>query len=259
MPDLREESRTPWHSGPRLAIAIAVVAVAVPLVLATMWASLGTRTPVDEAAATADLFSAAGATAVAVVSDDETVLRGYLWQGGSHGVVLTQGFGSDSTSIVRLATAAHREGATVLLFEPRGTGQSEGEANPLKLEPDMRAAVADLTTRGVTSVSIMAFRHSGTALFEIVADPMPELRDAVAVFPFVRYQNLDAGDSLARAKVPITLVGVQHPSPSGPAIYDLAALAPEAATVIYDYPGDAVPLLDATMDNLLDLVRQHAR
>lgn len=259
MPDLNAKTRPSPIAGPRLAVAIAIVAIVVPLAIAALSTTIGTREGVDAATAETGLFRAAGATDIAVVADDGAILRGYLWQGGASGVVITQGFGSDATELVRLASAAAEEGATVLLYEARGTGQSGGDPDPLKLEPDLRSAIADLGTRGVDSISVVGFSHAGTASILLAEDPPVHVSEVVAVFPFVRYQGIDASQSIRSIRIPITLVGVSNPSPSGPGVVELAQGSSWATVIIYDYPGDDVPTLEATMPELLTIVRGLAR
>ncbi|MCB1247432.1 MAG: hypothetical protein KDB69_09205 [Acidimicrobiia bacterium] len=258
MPDL-DRRGSQRLAGPRLAVAVALVAVIVPLAVVAVWPTITSRRTVDARTAETSLFQAAGAAHVAIVADDGVVMRGYLWSGSHHGVIITQGFGSDPTDIVALASAAAHEGATVLLYSPRGTGLSEGEPDAALLEPDMRAAVRDLLTRGVDTVTIVAFNHSGTALIDLAADPMPALRDVVAVFPFARYQSLDATDSIGKVAIPITLIGVAYPSPLGPEVVRLGNAAENSTVDIYEHPGQDVPILEATMPKLVELIRQMSR
>lgn len=261
MPDLESEpSRGTWR-GPRLALLVAAVAIAVPLLAAGLWATFTSPDRTTVATSPAALFETTGATPVALVAADGVVLRGYLWPGGSHAVILNQGFGSESTAIIRLATAAHDEGATVLLLESRGQGDSEGTADPLMLASDLRSAVADLTTRGVTSVTVAAFSHAATAAITLAVDPAPEVRDVIAIFPFGQYQNLNALDAIGSVTIPIDLIGVGAPSPSGPSVVALAQEAPARLTSVemFTFDGDDISLLDAYMDRLVEIIRQHAR
>jgi hypothetical protein len=261
MPDLdATPSRGTWR-GPKLALSVAIVAIVVPLVAAGLWATFTSSDRATVVTSPAALFETTGATPVALVADDGAVLRGYLWQGGSRGVILNQGFGSKSTDIIRLATAAHDEGATVLLLESRGQGDSEGTSDPLMLASDLRSAVTDLTTRGVTSVTIAAFSHAATAAITMAVDPSPEIRDVVAIFPFEQYQNLNALDAIGGVTIPIDLIGVGAPSPSGPSVVALARAAPARLTSVemFTFGGDNISLLDAHMDQLVEIIRQHAR
>lgn len=259
MPDLDQPVHSTWR-GPRVAAAVAAIAILVPLVTAMLMTSLSTRdTP--PAADTAAVFRATGATPVAIVADDGVVLRGYFWEGGSHGVILNQGFGSDSTEIIRLATAANGEGAAVLLFESRGQGGSDGSADPSKLGADIVAAARDLATRGVESMSLIAFSHSATAAIGVAAEPTPAIRDVVAVFPFERYQNLNAHDFIGSVQIPVVLIGTSYPSPSGPNVVSLLEDAPDRLVTaeILDFRGDDISLIDAHMERLIEVVRQRAR
>ncbi len=255
MPDLDVEPETsPWR-GPRLALAIAVIAIALPVAFLSVWTAAGTRSITGGEAADTSLFEAAGGTPVAIVGDDDTVLRGYLWPGSSHAVVLTQGFGSDATDILPIATTAADVGATVLLFEPRGTGQSTGIADPDDLAPDMRAVFEDLKTRGIETVSLMAFNHSGTASIQLAAAPPDMLVEVVAVFPFARYQSIDATEAIEQIRVPVTLVGVGYPSPVGPEVFELSQGSDLAQAINYDHPGEDTPVLESTMPDLIEIGR----
>jgi hypothetical protein len=261
MPDLEASpTRTGWR-GPRLAVVVAVVAIVVPLLGATLWAALISSDRTSVATSHAALFETTGATPVAIVATDGVVLRGYLWPGGTHGVILSQGFGSDSTEIIRLATAANGEGATVLLFESRGQGDSEGSADPEMLVPDFRSAVNDLATRGVESVTIAAFSHAATAAIILATEPMPEIEDVIAIFPFEQYQDLNALDVIGDVKIPLDLIGVGFPSPSGPSVVALAQEAPPPLTTVemFTFGGDDISLLEAHMDRLVEIIRERSR
>lgn len=261
MPDVESSPRANRWRGPRLAFIVAGFAIVVPLVVATVWAAVTTADRSVVATPASAIFETTGAKPVALVTVDGVVLRGYFWEGGSHGVIINQGFGSDATEIIRLATAANGEGASVLLFESRGQGESEGSPDPNLLASDIRSAVADLSTRGVDSVTVVAFSHAATAAITIAADPMPQIRDVVAIFPFERYQNLNALDFIGSISIPVDLIGAAHPSPSGPSVVALAQEAPERLTTveIFQFAGDDISLLDAHMGRLVELIRVRSR
>ena len=260
MPDLGPSSQSRWR-GPRIAAAVALVTVVVPIVITAILLSVNSAPTANPDAASAAMFEATGAASVAIVADDGTVLRGYLWSGGDHAVILTQGFGSDASEIVELATAAHREGATVLLYENRGQGLSGGTADPDMLGSDLAAAIADLVTRGVESVSVASFSHAATAAIIVAADPPDQLEEVVAIFPFAQYQGLDAGAVVGDVAVPLHLVGSAFPAPYGPWVVSLvdASVQPDTTVEILQYPGDQISLLDANKERLIEIISNLAR
>lgn len=261
MPDLGSgPSRSRW-GGPRIAAGVALVTIVVPIVITMILLSVNASPRANPDTASAAMFEATGATSVAIVADDGTVLRGYLWSGSSHAVILSQGFGSDASEIVELATAAHREGATVLLYENRGQGLSGGTADPALLGPDLASAIADLVTRGVESVSVASFSHAATAAIIVAADPPEQLDEVVAIFPFAQYQGLDASAFVGDVIVPLHLVGSAFPAPYGPWVVSLvdASVKPDTTVEILPYPGDQISLLDANMDRLVEIVSNLAR
>ena len=160
-------------------------------------------------------IEAAGGIPVAVVADDVT-LGGHLWPGGSTGVLIVVPYGESATPLIPLATHAQAAGATTMLLDPRGQGSSGGSLDQRRLVGDIGAAVADLRTRGTDNVVIVGIRHTATAALVASVDPPDGVSATVAFFPFEQYQGVDAIGSVARATVPLTIVGVGDNETLGP-------------------------------------------
>jgi len=259
IPSLNEGgTRTTWQ-GARLAATVAAAIVIVTAAAAGVWNVVVT----SESAAVANssaVFEAAGASPVAFVTRDGTTLRAYLWSGGDHGVIVTPAFGMDSSEIIRFATSAHDTGATVMLVEPRGQGQSEGRQDTLLLPSDLTDAIGDIRTRGADSVTLVGMRHSATAAIVVATEEVEGLETVVALFPFLQYQGLDAIGVIGSARVPIKVVGTGSPSPLGPWSFELGKAAPDglANVEVLPFAGEEVSVLDAHMSRLLQIIKTYS-
>lgn len=260
MPDLDTKgARSAWH-GLRLASSVAVAIVLVTGITAAVWNRIVTSEPSAAASSTA-VFEAAGATPAAFVTEDGTNLRAYLWEGGSRGVVIVPAFGMDAAEIIRFATGANEAGATVMLVEPRGQGQSEGRQNTLLLPSDIADAVRDIRTRGADTVTLVGIRHAATAAIVLASADMEGLNNVVAIFPFLQYQGLDAIGVVHDANVPIHVIGTGSPSLGGPWSMQLRDAAPLGVVTseILPFAGEEIPLLDAHMQRLVAIISEHSR
>lgn len=260
MPDLDTKgARSAWH-GLRLASSVAVAIVLVTGITAAVWNRIVTSEP-SAAASSTVVFEAAGATPAAFVTEDGTNLRAYLWEGGSRGVVIVPAFGMDAAEIIRFATGANEAGATVMLVEPRGQGQSEGRQNTLLLPSDIADAVRDIRTRGADTVTLVGIRHAATAAIVLASADMEGLNNVVAIFPFLQYQGLDAIGVVHDANVPIHVIGTGSPSLGGPWSMQLRDAAPLGVVTseILPFAGEEIPLLDAHMQRLVAIISEHSR
>lgn len=260
MPDLDTKgARSAWH-GLRLASSVAVAIVLVSGITAAVWNRIVTSEP-SAAASSTVVFEAAGATPAAFVTEDGTNLRAYLWEGGSRGVVIVPAFGMDAAEIIRFATGANEAGATVMLVEPRGQGQSEGRQNTLLLPSDIADAVRDIRTRGADTVTLVGIRHAATAAIVLASADMEGLNNVVAIFPFLQYQGLDAIGVVHDANVPIHVIGTGSPSLGGPWSMQLRDAAPLGVVTseILPFAGEEIPLLDAHMQRLVAIISEHSR
>ena len=256
MPRVDDPRRNTTWQGARLAASVALAIVLVTGVTAAVWNRLATSDNAPVASSSV-VFEAAGATPVAFVTKDGTTVRAYLWEGNHNGVVIVPAFGMDAAEIIRFATGAHATGATVMLVEPRGQGQSEGRQNTLLLPSDIEDAIFDIQTRGADEVTLVGMRHSATAAIVVATGDVEGLDKVVAIFPFLQYQGLDAIGVIGSAKVPLRIVGTGHPSPVGPWSHELGRKAPEglADVEVLPFAGEEVSLLDAHMERLIEIIR----
>jgi hypothetical protein len=235
------------------------VIVLVTGVTATVWNRLISADSAPVASSSV-VFEAAGATPVAFVTKDGTTLRAYLWEGSASGVVIVPAFGMDAAEILRLATGAHATGATVMLVEPRGQGDSEGRQDTLLLPSDIEDAVFDIQTRGAHSVTVVGMRHSATAAIVVGTKEVAGLDEVVAFFPFLQYQGLDAIGVIGSSTVPLVIIGTGSPSPLGPWSYQLGQAAPRglAEVEVLPFAGEEISLLDAHLDRIIQIVKSHS-
>jgi uncharacterized protein len=87
-------------------------------------------------------------------------------------VVLTHGWSSNSTRMIQVASALHKAGMSVLLYDVRGHGKSpsDGPITLKKMTEDLRAAIDYLCTReDVDKTHLAAVGHSMGAAATIVA------------------------------------------------------------------------------------------
>jgi dipeptidyl aminopeptidase/acylaminoacyl peptidase len=97
-------------------------------------------------------------------------LRGWLIPGSpEEAIVLASGYIETRWNVLKYAPFLHRAGYTLLLFDPRGTGESDGELYAFgAYEPeDIHAAVEYLKTRGFTKIGL--FGHSNGATAALIA------------------------------------------------------------------------------------------
>lgn len=167
----------------------------------------------------------------AVVADDGTVLRGQLWSGDSVGIIVAPGYSDDAGDAEDVAKSLARSGHTVLFLNLRGQRPSGGLAGSAMLPADLRAAVADLKTRGVDEVYLVAFRQSATAAIVLAAEPSG-LQGVAAVFAYQSYEGLDAVASAQMSTAPLLLIGAEGATGLRDSAEVLAAAAADSEALI---------------------------
>ncbi len=168
---------------------------------------------------------------VAVVADDQTVLRGQLWSGDGVGIIVAPGYSDDAADAEVVAESLARSGHTVLFLYPRGHRPSGGLAAADQLPADLRAAVADLLTRGVENVYVVAYRQSATAAIVLAAEPSG-LDGVAAVFAYETYEGLDAVTAARMSTAPLLLIGAEGATGLRESAVALAAAAGDTAPTI---------------------------
>ncbi|MGI9667650.1 MAG: alpha/beta hydrolase [Acidimicrobiia bacterium] len=255
MPRLDERPRRSM-AGAGVAVGAFAAIVLVAVLSLASWSLVADR---SSDVASADVYTAMGASPVAIVADDGSALRGYLWSGSANGVLMVPAYGQGSDELLPMATSAHAEGATVLLLDPRGQGASEGDRRVDLLVADLHAAIADLQTRGVETATVVGIRHTATAAIVMATEPPETVEHVVAFFPFEQYQGLDAISVVAEASVPLTIVGASQPSDLGPWAGHLITAAPDGTTglLLPPLPSDAV-FMNHYREAMVEIVRDLA-
>lgn len=93
-------------------------------------------------------------------------LRGWLIPGSSdEAIVLASGYRETRWNVLKYALFLHRTGYTVLLFDPRGTGESDGQLYAFgAYQPeDIHAAVGYLKLKGYKQIGLFGHSNGGTA------------------------------------------------------------------------------------------------
>lgn len=214
-PDAAEEAAGPppnlRRAAPRgIAVAAATFLLIVGVAAGAAWFALSGRqsglgtSPVASGPTSIDTVS----SNVALVADDNTVLRGRLWSGNEVGIIVAPGYSDDAADAERVAASLARSGHTVLFIHLRGQRPSGGLADASELPADLRAAVADLGTRGVEEIYVVAFRQAATAAIVLAAEPSG-LSGVAAVFAYESYEGMDAVSAAQVSTAPLLLIGAE--------------------------------------------------
>jgi alpha/beta superfamily hydrolase len=192
---------------------------------ATGWWLADQQTPASEEGVT-DFAAIVDGIDVAFVTDDGVTLRGRLWQGDDLGIVVAPAFGGGATELMDVSRDLARSGHTVLVYDLRGQGASEGEEDVEALADDLAAAVEDLRTRGAERVYVLGFQHSATAAVQLAARDVPGLNGVAAMFAFEAYQGLVAAEAASQATTPVHYVGATRAGDTAPWALELANATP---------------------------------
>ncbi|NND01815.1 MAG: hypothetical protein HKN91_03430 [Acidimicrobiia bacterium] len=246
-PDAADESAGPPQNlrggAPQgLAVAAATFLLIVGVAAGAAWFALSGRQSGlgTNAVASGTAPVAAAPNQAAVVADDGTVLRGLLWSGDSVGIIVAPGYSNDAGDAASVAESLARSGHTVLFLNVRGQRPSGGLADSEMLPADLRAAVADLETRGVDDIYLVGFRQSATAAIVLAAEPSG-LKGVAAVFAYQTYEGLDAVAAAGVSTAPLLVIGAEGATGSQESAEALAAAAGDSqATILSARPPAAL-------------------
>ncbi len=185
-------------------MAFFLLLLAVLLLLIAMLAWLGSnyllaRRPPDEADSPANY----GLTAEAAEfrSGDEVMLRGWHipFENSSKAIVICSGANGSLDADVHVAPWLHEAGFSVLLFNWRAHGQSEGEVVTLGFNEryDLIAAVQYAKSKGAERVGVLGFSMGGTVALATAA-VYEDINAVVADSPFVYVLSAIAGGLIER-------------------------------------------------------------
>jgi len=139
------------------------------------------------------------ATPVDVLLPDGLVLRGQRYGEGSRWVILVHDTGEDLDAWQPLVRPLVREGYSVLAFDLRGHGISDGEWEPERLVDDVLAVLALASARGAERLYVIGGGAGATAA--IAAAGAQEVRALVALSPRSGLEGLSP-DAIRRSRAP---------------------------------------------------------
>lgn len=121
-------------------------------------------------------------------SADGTRIRGWWFEapGSEHVVIASHGFRGDKSQMLGIGTGLHRAGASVLLYDFRGNGDSDDGPQSLGHyeQQDLRSAIAFARTRmPEAQIDLLGF-SMGAAVSILVAAEDPGISRVVADSPF---------------------------------------------------------------------------
>ncbi|MFC2177355.1 hypothetical protein ACFLRH_02940 [Actinomycetota bacterium] len=193
-----------------IVVAASTFTLIVALAGATWWfASSGRHPGLGTSVATPPAAAVVSeATEAAIVAGDDTVLRGQLWRGDDVGIIVTPGYSDDAADARQVAASLARSGHTVFFYNLRGQQPSGGRVDGNELTGDLRAAVADLRTRGIDRVFVIGYRQSATAAVVLAAEPSG-LDGVIAVFAYENYEDLSAIEAADASTAPLLFIGAE--------------------------------------------------
>jgi hypothetical protein len=158
---------------------------------------------------------------VTITTADGIDLYGQFWEGGDVAVIYTHeynaaqagSFGArppQSSETVSTSTWTMADnGLTVLAFDFRGHGQSDGDYNVKESQLDMRAAYEFLVDRGYTKIVGMPFGGSAPVMANLSAfDDTFVLAGIGMLFTPLAETGFDAKQALSEIDEPVWLVGI---------------------------------------------------
>lgn len=129
---------------------------------------------------------------VKLQTEDNLRLSGRVFGDGPVGVVLGHMYPSDQNSWASFAKDLSKRGFTVLTFDFRGYGLSEGGKDIAKIDKDMRAATRWLAGR-TNKVFLIGASMGGTAALKIARD-QPNICGVAALSAPAEFMGLATGD-----------------------------------------------------------------
>ena len=189
----------------------------VSVVQPTTTTEAGQPTTVSQPAETASYET------VTFVTEDGLTLSGRLYDpavGGesywtaASGVVLSHMYPADQTSWNDVAEYLAENGLSVLTFDFRGYGDSEGSKDIAQIDTDVAAAVQFLSGTGVQEVVLVGASMGGTASLMAAADlqALSSLRIAgvVTLSAPVEFMGLEAEGAVPQLVVPMLFISAEQ-------------------------------------------------
>lgn len=181
--------------------------------------------------------SDAGSTRVDFATTDGATLQGRLWHASTERlVILMHMYGADQAAWYETARALQRAGASVLTFDFRGFGESEGDRDTGLLAVDTTGALAFALEQDYEEVVLIGASMGGTAAIIAASKPStPDLvRGVVALSAPLEFGSLSAAEAAQDIEVPVLLLAARDDPSAYQSGAELAAtmqLAGEAWSV----------------------------
>lgn len=150
-----------------------------------------------------------GASVAALHTTDDLQLDARLYPAdGGRLAILLHMYPADQTSWSESARALQASGVSVLTFDFRGFGASEGDKDADEIERDVRAALAFARERGYREIVLVGASMGGTAAIVVAADQPAggELVGVIALSAPAEFGGLDAQEVVGDVAVPLSLI-----------------------------------------------------
>ena len=184
---------------------------------------------------------------VSIAAADGLDLDATLYPGGSAWVVLAHMLPADKTSWTDLASLFQDEGYSVLAYNNRGYGASDGTREPFELTIDADAVLGYALDNGAGQLVFGGASMNGAAAMSLGASYDFEaifVLSGVPAFPGVA----DAEDSLPDVAEPILFVAAADDGSAVADAEDFASIAPDAEKLLLTTGGHGTNMLAADPD-----------
>jgi len=213
-------------------------------------APTGTSATTLATTAEAPIATAAGAldpVTVSFTTADGLALDATVYPGGSDWVVLAHMRPADKTSWAELATLFQAEDYSVLAYNNRGYGPSEGDREPFDLLIDASAALEYATAQGARGIVFGGASMNGAAAMTLGATNDFDaifLLSGVPSFPSAP----DAADFLPDVEEPILFVAAEDDGNAASDARSFTESAPRSELIVLPTGGHGTRMLEAQPD-----------
>ena len=184
---------------------------------------------------------------VSLTTADGLALDATVYPGGPDWVVLAHMRPGDKTSWAELATLFQAEGYSVLAYNNRGYGASEGDREPFDLLIDATAALEYATARGARGIVFGGASMNGAAAMTLGA-----ANDFDAIFLLSGVPSFpsapDASDFLPDVEEPILFVAAEDDGSAASDARSYADVAPLSELIVLSAGGHGTRMLEAEPD-----------
>jgi alpha/beta superfamily hydrolase len=198
-----------------------------------------------------------GFEVVTITTEDGIDLHGKFWEGGETAVLFGHDFDNptpgaagqrppqSSEWVLPYPAALAREGLTVLAFDFRGHGQSDGEYAVRESQLDLTATYRWLVDRGFEKIVMAGWVGSGTSavVLDVASDEI-DFAGIMMLFSPPQDTGLDADSVLGQVEAPMYFIGT-NAGTSASWARRMSAKAPTSVGVyVYDRVPSGLTFLD---------------